>query len=111
MELFGLQPVEIVLIICIVGTTLRVYTGRLKNPGTKLDVNAIILSFMVGIIASVGLVAPVISSVPNDIDKIILLPILAGQIIVVMKSESLATTMKKLIPSKPKTISEVKNGP
>ena len=106
MELFGLQPVEIVLIICIVGVVLRVYTGRMKNPGLKFDANAVVLSFFVGIIASVGLVAPVISSIPDDTDKIVLLPILAGQIIVVMKSESLSTTLKKLIPSKIK--SEVK---
>lgn len=100
MLLFGLEPVEIVLIICIVGVVLRVWVGKMKNPGTKFNVNAVILTFLVGLIASVGIVAPTISTIPDDTDKIVMLPILAGQVIIVMKSESLSTSLKKLIPSK-----------
>lgn len=90
MQIFGLSPVEITLIICIVGIALRVYIGRVKNPNTKFNFNVVILSFMVGVITSVGLVAPVIDAIPVNSTQIIILPLIAGQIIVVMKTESIA---------------------
>lgn len=106
MEIFGFSPVIVVLIICIVGITLRVYIGITKNPGTPFNINAVILSFFVGIIVSVGLVAPVIDAIPDETDNIVVLPLLAGQIIVVMKSQSISTAANNLIKK-----TEVKNGP
>jgi len=103
MELFGLQPITWVLIICVVGIALRVYVGVTKNPGTKIDINVIILSFVTGLLVSVGLVAPVIDAIPNESDSLIILPLIAGQIIIVMKSESVYTAARNLIQKKAKT--------
>jgi len=97
MEILGFSPVTVVLIICIVGIALRVYVGITKNPETKFNVNAVILSFIVGIIVSVGLVAPVIDAIPNETDSMVVLPLVAGQIIVVMKSQSISTAVKKSV--------------
>ena len=110
MEILGYSPVTVVLVICIVGIALRVYIGITKNPGTPFNVNAVILSFIVGIIVSVGLVAPVVDAIPNDTDDMVILPLVAGQIIVVMKSQSISTAASNLIKNKElKTIpSEVK---
>ena len=102
MEIFGLSPVILTLIICVVGVALRVYIGRIKNPTSKFNVHAVILSFIIGIIVSVGLVAPVINAIPQDYDELIILPLLAGQIIVVMKSESISTAARSLIKPAPK---------
>lgn len=107
MEILGLSPVTVVLIICIGGIALRVYVGIIKS-GTKFNVNAVILSFIVGIIVSVGLVAPVIDAIPDDTDNMVILPLVAGQIIVVMKSQSISTAASNLIAKKKV---EVKNGP
>jgi len=104
MEVFGLSPVELTLIICIVGISLRVYIGRVKRPDTKLNINAIVSSFMIGVIISVGLVAPVIDAIPLDTKDIVILSVITGQIIVVMKSESIAQAAKDiLMPKKSKT--------
>jgi len=109
MEILGFSPVTVVLVICIVGIALRVYIGMTKNPGTKFNVNAVILSFIVGIIVSVGLVAPVIDAIPDETDNMVILPLVAGQIIVVMKSQSISTAASNLI-KKPSQTSDVKNG-
>jgi len=107
MEILGFSPVTVVLAICIVGIALRVYVGITKS-GTKIDVNAIILAFIVGIIVSVGLVAPVIDAIPDDTNNMVILPLVAGQIIVVMKSQSIATAASNIVAKKKE---EVKNGP
>ena len=106
MEILGFSPVTVVLAICIVGIALRVYIGITKNPGTPFNVNAIILSFIVGIIVSVGLVAPVIDAVPDDTADTTILALLAGQIIVVMKSQSISTAASNLVAKKNQ---EIKN--
>lgn len=108
MEVLGLSPVTVVLVICLVGIALRVYIGITKNPNTPFNVNAVILSFIVGIIVSVGLVAPVIDAIPNETDDMVILPLVAGQIIVVMKSQSISTAASNLI--KKTHTSEIKNG-
>lgn len=100
MEILGFAPITVVLAICIVGIALRVYIGITKNPGTSINPNAIILSFIVGIIVSVGLVAPVINAIPDEVDDMIILPLVAGQIIVVMKSQSISTAASALIQQK-----------
>ena len=100
MEILGLSPVTVVLAICLVGIALRVYVGITKNPGTKFNVNAVILSFIVGIIVSVGLVAPVIDAIPDDTNNMVILPLIAGQIIVVMKSQSISTAASNLVQKK-----------
>jgi len=100
MEIFGLSPVELTLIICIVGISLRTYIGYVRTPNTKLSINAIIASFMVGIVISVGLVAPVIDALPNDSTQIVMLVAVTGQIIVVMKSESIARAAQDILQLK-----------
>ncbi len=116
MELFGLGSVEIVFVICIVGTILKVWVGRMRNPGTKININAIGLSFVVGIIAAVGLVAPAVDAIDEDTSKIQLLPILTGLVFIVMKSDSITKTLQLIIPKKSNDTStdtktpEVKNG-
>jgi len=97
MEILGFSSITVVLAICIVGIGIRVYIGITKNTDTKFDANAVILSFMVGILVSVGLVAPVIDAIPDDTDDIIILPLIAGQIIIVMKSQSIATAASNIV--------------
>lgn len=104
MEIFGLAPITWTLIICVIGIGLRVYIGVSKNPGTKLDINVTILSFITGLLVAVGLVAPVIDAIPVDTDNLVILPLIAGQIIVVMKSESIITAAKELIQTKSKKV-------
>ena len=102
MEVFGLSPIVLTLIICVTGIALRVYIGKIKNSHLPWNIHAIILSFMIGIIVSIGLVAPVINAIPQDYDEMIILPLVAGQIIIVMKSESISTAARSLIKPAPK---------
>ncbi len=102
MQVFGLDAVEITIIICIIGIGLRVYIGKVKNPEIPLSINAIILSFMIGVLISIGLVAPVIDAIPQSADKIVILTAIVVQIIVVMKSESISTAARDLFKQKEK---------
>lgn len=102
MEVFGLSPIVLTLIICVAGIALRVYMGKIKNPDISWNIHAIVLSFMIGIIVSIGLVAPIINAIPQDYDEMIILPLVAGQIIIVMKSESISTAARSLIKPAPK---------
>jgi len=109
MEILGLSPITLTLIICIIGIGLRVYIGKIKNPTSKFNINTVILSYMIGIIVSVGLVAPVIDAIPTDYNEMIILPLITGQIIIVMKSESISTAARKLVQiPKTKKIGEEK---
>ncbi len=104
MEILGLAPITITMIICIVGTVLRVYVGKLKSPETKFNVNTAFLSFMVALLISVSVVAPVINAISDDANDMVILPLIAGQIIIVMKSESISTAAQKIIHKKVDTI-------
>lgn len=104
MEIFGLAPITWTLIICVIGVGLRIYMGIIKNPGTKIDVNVTIFTLITGLIVAVGLVAPVIDAIPADTKDVIILPLIAGQIIIVMKSQSIITAVKELIQTKSKKV-------
>lgn len=99
MEIFGLTPVQLTLIICVIGIALRVYIGYIKNPKSKFNVNVVVVSFFIGIIISVGLVAPTVESIDSG-DELKAFAVIAGQIIVVMQSESIAKAGQKIMNNK-----------
>ena len=99
MQIFGLEPILVTLIICIVGISLRIYTGKIKS-NIPFNIKAAGLSCIIGVLISVGLVAPVVYAMPDSVDPLIILPLLAGQIILVMKAESIGTTVQSILKKK-----------
>ena len=80
MQLFGLDPVIVTIAICIIGVSYRIITGMIGKKMSEFSVSLMMSTFMLGIITSIGLVAPVIDAIPNTADSLVQLSVIAGQI-------------------------------
>ena len=84
MEILGLTPVLLTIIICVVGVSYRILTGMQGKKWSEFNPTMAMTTFMLGIITSIGLVAPVIDALPDDITPVIQLAAVVGQIGLVM---------------------------
>ena len=84
MQVLGLDPVTVTIIICIVGVSYRILTGMQGKSWSEFNYTMAATTFMLGIVTSVGLVAPIIDALPDDISPVLQLAAVFGQIGLVM---------------------------
>lgn len=84
MQVLGLDPVLITVGICIIGVAYRILTGMAGKSWSEFNPTMAMTTFMLGIVTSIGLVAPVIDALPNDLSSTLQLAAIVGQIGLVM---------------------------
>ena len=84
MQVLGLDPVLITVIICIIGVSYRILTGMQGKSWSEFNPTMAMTTFMLGIVTSIGLVAPVIDALPDDLSSTLQLAAIVGQIGLVM---------------------------
>ena len=84
MQVLGLDPVTVTIAICIIGVSYRILTGMQGKSWSEFNYTMAATTFMLGIVTSVGLVAPIIDALPDDMDQTLQLAAVVGQIGLVM---------------------------
>lgn len=84
MQILGLDPVLITVVICVIGVLYQIITGMLGKSWKQFNPHLAATTFMLGIVTSIGLVAPVIDALPDDMSSTLQLAVIAGQVGLVM---------------------------
>jgi len=84
LQVLGFDPVTITIAICIIGVSYRILTGMQGKSWSEFNFTMAGTTFMLGIVTSVGLVAPIIDALPDDLSKPLQLAAVFGQIGLVM---------------------------
>ncbi len=84
MQVLGLDAVTVTVAICIIGVGYRILTGMAGKSWTEFNPTLAATTFMLGIVTSVGLVAPVIDALPDTLSPVLQLAAVFGQIGLVM---------------------------
>ncbi len=84
MQVLGLDPVLITITICVIGVSYRILTGMTGKSWREFNPTMAMTTFMLAFVTSVGLVAPVIDALPDDMDSTMQLAAVAGQVAVIM---------------------------
>jgi len=102
LQVLGLDPVTVTVAICIIGVSYRILTGMQGKSWSEFNPTMAATTFMLGIVTSVGLVAPVIDALPDDMTPVLQLAAVIGQIGLVMgidagvrKGQKVAQTIKE----------------
>lgn len=80
MQILGLDPVIITMAICVIGVSFRIITGMQGKSWKEFNPTLALTTFMIAMIAAVGLVAPVIDALPDDMNETLQLAAIFGQI-------------------------------
>lgn len=101
MQVLGLDPVLVTVIVCVVGVSFRIIIGMAGKDLKEFSPVLALSTFMIGIVTSVGLVAPVIDALPEDLNSTLQLAAVFGQIGLIMgidsavrKGQQIAQVMK-----------------
>jgi len=115
MQILGLDPVLITIAICVIGVSYRILTGMAGKSWSEFNPTMAATTFMLGIVTSIGLVAPVIEALPDDMSSTLQMAAVVGQIGLVMgidagvrKGQKVAQSIKE---KKSQDISEVEPEP
>jgi len=84
LQVLGLDPVLVTILVCVIGVSYRILTGMAGKNWKEFNFTLAGTTFMLGIITSIGLVAPVIDALPDDMDQTLQLAAVVGQIGLVM---------------------------
>ena len=84
MQVLGFDPVVITIAICVIGISYQIITGMAGKSLKEFNPTLAMTTFMLGIVTSIGLVAPVIDALPDDMDTTLQLAAVVGQIGLVM---------------------------
>ncbi len=84
MQVLGLDPVLITIVICVIGVLYRILTGMAGKSWSEFNPTMAMTTFMLAFVTSVGLVAPVIDALPDDMDSTMQLAAVAGQVAAIM---------------------------
>lgn len=84
MQVLGLDPVLLTVIICVVGVSYRILTGMQGKKWSEFNPTMAATTFMLAIVISVGLVAPVIDALPDTMSPTMQLAAVAGQVAAIM---------------------------
>lgn len=102
MQVLGFEPVVVTIAICVIGVVYRIITGMAGKSWREFNPTMAMTTFMLGIVTSVGLVAPVIDALPDDLSPVLQLAAVFGQIGLVMgmdaavrKGQKVAQTIKE----------------
>lgn len=96
MEILGFDPVIVTIVICIIGVSYRILTGMAGKSWREFNPTLALTTFMLGIVTSVGLVAPVIDALPDDMDPTLQLAAVFGQIGLVMGMDAAVRKGQKI---------------
>lgn len=84
MQILGLDPVLITIGICIIGVSYRILTGMSGKNWNEFNPAMAATTFMLGIVTSIGLVAPIIDALPDTLSSTLQMAAIVGQIGLVM---------------------------
>ena len=84
MQVLGLDPVLVTIAICVIGVSYRILTGMAGKSWKEFNPTMAMTTFMLGIITSIGLVAPVIDALPDNLSSTLQMAAIVGQIGLVM---------------------------
>lgn len=101
MQLFGLDPVIVTIAICVIGVSYRIITGMIGKKKSEFSTSLMMSTFMLGIITSIGLVAPVIDAIPDGAGSLVQLSVIVGQIATVMGVDAAARKGYKMTQKTP----------
>ncbi len=96
MQILGLDPVLVTITICVIGVSYRILTGMAGKKWSEFNPTLAASTFMIGMVTSVGLVAPVIDALPEDMDTVLQLAAVFGQIGLVMGIDSAVRKGQKI---------------
>lgn len=96
MEILGFDPVVITVAICIIGVSFRIINGMTGKSLSEFNPMLAMTTFMIGMVTSVGLVAPVIDALPDDLDSTLQLAAVFGQIGLIMGIDSAVRKGQKI---------------
>jgi len=102
LQILGLDPAIVTIAICIIGVLYRIITGMAGKSWKEFNFTLAGTTFMLGVVTSIGLVAPVIDTLPNDIDTTLQLAAVVGQI-------GLVIGMDAAVRKGQKTAEKIKN--
>lgn len=84
MQVLGLEPVIVTIAICVIGVLYRILTGMAGKSWKEFNPTMAMTTFMLGIVTSIGLVAPVIDALPDNLSSTLQMAAVVGQIGLVM---------------------------
>jgi len=85
LQILGFDPVIVTVVICVIGVLYRILTGMAgKSWSKEFNPTMAMTTFMLGIITSIGLVAPVIDVIPDGLSSNLQMVTVIGQIGLVM---------------------------
>ena len=84
MEVLGLAPVTMTLIICVAGVSFRIFQGMQGKSIKDFNINLALTTLVIGVISSIGLIAPVMETIPENTDSLIQLQVVAAQFAIVI---------------------------
>lgn len=88
MQILGFDPALVTIAICIAGAAYQILTGMAGKSWNEFNPTLAMTTFMICIVTSIGLVAPVIDALPDDLDTTLQLAAVAGQVALVMGIDS-----------------------
>lgn len=96
MQVLGFDPVVITIAICVIGVSFQIITGMAGKSWKEFNPTLAMTTFMIGMVTSVGLVAPVIDALPDNMDSTLQLAAVFGQIGLVMGIDAAARKGQKI---------------
>jgi hypothetical protein len=84
LQVLGLDPVLVTVAICIIGVSYRILTGMAGKSWSEFNPTMAMTTFMLGIVTSIGLVAPIIDALPDNLSSTLQMAAVVGQIGLVM---------------------------
>jgi len=84
LQVLGLEPVIVTIAICVIGVLYRILTGMAGKSWKEFNPTMAMTTFMLGIVTSIGLVAPVIDALPDNLSSTLQMAAVVGQIGLVM---------------------------
>ena len=96
MQILGFDPVIVTIAICIIGVSFQIITGMAGKNWREFNPTLAMTTFMIGMVTSVGLVAPVIDALPDGMDSTLQLAAVFGQIGLVMGIDAASRKGQKI---------------
>jgi len=84
LQVLGLDPVIVTVAVCVIGVSYRILTGMAGKSWSEFNPTMAMTTFMLGIVTSIGLVAPIIDALPDDLSSTLQMAAVVGQIGLVM---------------------------
>lgn len=103
MQVFGLEPIIVAILITIVGVSVSVLLGWLKGTD-PINARQVVASALIAFIISIQLVIAELTVLPEEIDGLILGAILFGLIAQVGGIDSMAKSMAQAVAKARKTV-------